>query len=756
MNKTLRQLGLGVSDVIAINADSPVLDALSLMSKHGISSVAVLGHMDIILGNISMTDIKFVMKSYRHQILWKTCFQFVSIVRTQQGVEDGQDRIPVFDVRLDTTLGFAVAKLLATKSHRVWVVDEREKAIGVVSLTDVMRVIATSNDRFTINEIGQAVYVNDLHTRADKIPNKNNIRANINNYDTQPDISSVCDSPLSSAAASFSSNFFPVETSIKDHLGADKKTLAEAEPLIEKYFEHVHKYIPMIHKPSFLKQMQSTTNPPSRLLLFTMCAVASRWSLEHGGYNVDKLIPPGYTYYQKALGLLDDFFDIPRVSTIQALVLLVKYQEYFQRVGYFHRSHAYLGIAARMCLDLGLSDVDGENIEAEIGKRTFWATFIYDLLMSIEQGRATYFDASKCASGYPSATPDESSALEDAVINQNTFIQLCKILSVIYSVVRRFTIRKQTQGDHRTREQTIEEQSWLFSIHTHLENFYYEISQDPQYSIGEGQIIQDPFVGFLHLTYHFCVILLHQNYVEGSLDTNEYDFIPYTHRKFCCDAASSITIIAESLKRRFPVDAFVLPIRGAQHVIHCLSAATTIHQYESLHSDLAITKDMAHRQRLLTLSLVQILSRHSPSLETLKYFNDPLDSSHSVKKRPTSACYQTSSRSIPGSSRKARPVSMTFLENQTGWPTDVSTNSLYQQMPNRYPQPQRPRSVTWSDLACMELQTRVLSYPPNEQTNDNLPSPTYYPEQQMYNPIPSMSDLFLMDSEENQDTAMEM
>ncbi|RCH80365.1 Protein sds23, partial [Rhizopus azygosporus] len=31
MNKTLRQLGLGVSDVIAVNADSPVLDALSLM-----------------------------------------------------------------------------------------------------------------------------------------------------------------------------------------------------------------------------------------------------------------------------------------------------------------------------------------------------------------------------------------------------------------------------------------------------------------------------------------------------------------------------------------------------------------------------------------------------------------------------------------------------------------------------------------------------------------------------------------------------
>lgn len=145
MNKTLRQLGLGESAVIAVNADSPVLDALSLMSKHGISSVAVLGHMGIVLGNISMTDVKHVMQSYRHQLLWKTCFQFVSLVRTQQGIDDGQDRLPVFDVRLDTTLGFAIAKLLATKSHRVWVIDERERAIGVVSITDVMRVIARNS-----------------------------------------------------------------------------------------------------------------------------------------------------------------------------------------------------------------------------------------------------------------------------------------------------------------------------------------------------------------------------------------------------------------------------------------------------------------------------------------------------------------------------------------------------------------------------------------------------------------------------------
>ncbi|KAI8097345.1 uncharacterized protein BX664DRAFT_326165 [Halteromyces radiatus] len=143
LNKTLRQLNLGQTDVISVSADSPVLDALSQMSTYGVSSVAVLGHMGVILGNISMTDVKHVLKSYQHRLLWDTCFQFVSLVRTQQGIDDGQDRLPVFDVRLDTTLGFSIAKLLATKSHRVWVTDERDRAIGVVSLTDVMMAITS-------------------------------------------------------------------------------------------------------------------------------------------------------------------------------------------------------------------------------------------------------------------------------------------------------------------------------------------------------------------------------------------------------------------------------------------------------------------------------------------------------------------------------------------------------------------------------------------------------------------------------------
>ena len=50
----------------------------------------------------------------------------------------------MFDVHLDSTLGYTMAKLVATKAHRVWVTDARGLAIGVVSLTDVSRVLASA------------------------------------------------------------------------------------------------------------------------------------------------------------------------------------------------------------------------------------------------------------------------------------------------------------------------------------------------------------------------------------------------------------------------------------------------------------------------------------------------------------------------------------------------------------------------------------------------------------------------------------
>lgn len=63
----------------------------------------------------------------------------------QKGLEnDGKDRFPVFCGNADMKLKFVLEKILVTRTHRLWIVDETDKLQGVVSLTDVIRVFVSN------------------------------------------------------------------------------------------------------------------------------------------------------------------------------------------------------------------------------------------------------------------------------------------------------------------------------------------------------------------------------------------------------------------------------------------------------------------------------------------------------------------------------------------------------------------------------------------------------------------------------------
>ncbi|KAI8351781.1 fungal-specific transcription factor domain-containing protein [Choanephora cucurbitarum] len=531
-------------------------------------------------------------------------------------------------------------------------------------------------DRFVVNEIGQAAYVNDYKLRVDRITGENRHVRHLHD-DIQSDVS---DSPMSSSTASFLQNSAPVysvglEQPLPEHLMTSRQFMIEVQSLTDVYFEHVHKYMPMIHKPSFLKQMHSITNAPSLLLLLSMCSVASRWvqtgqqdiyhqynqpypyTSSHNSHPSSNRTTvqlssssssssplarnsssptstmstlPGHNYYLRALDILDQYLDAPRLSTVQALLLLVKYQEGTPRTGYFHRAYTYLGMAVSMCNDLGLSQFVEQDplYDAETRRRTFWVAYMYDLLMSIEHGHATYFDIHQCTTGFPLVTSEEGPALEELITNQNILIQLGKVLSDIYTMARRMTQRQQLQGYQRTDEQMVEEQARLFSLHTHLENFLYEVppslmyqpTQDTENYPADRQAINDPFVGFLHMTYHFSIILLHRIYMNQPPPNAEFNFIAYPHRKLCATSASNITTIVETLYDKYSVETLCYPIRGVQHTIHCLSMAATIHKYEMAHAETPYMSNQARYQYMVSVDLIQRLSNQSPSVEFSKYY----------------------------------------------------------------------------------------------------------------------------------------
>ncbi|KAE8556550.1 hypothetical protein EYB25_001251 [Talaromyces marneffei] len=119
----LKDLRLGSQQVISINGDKPLYHALRLMNDEGISSLAIVDNHSNVVGNISTVDVKLLTKSTALPLLHNTCIHFISVILSTRGLVEGKDSFPVFYVTPTSTLAHTVAKMVATKSHRLWMTD---------------------------------------------------------------------------------------------------------------------------------------------------------------------------------------------------------------------------------------------------------------------------------------------------------------------------------------------------------------------------------------------------------------------------------------------------------------------------------------------------------------------------------------------------------------------------------------------------------------------------------------------------------
>ncbi|KAL1844077.1 hypothetical protein VTJ49DRAFT_4929 [Mycothermus thermophilus] len=119
----LRDLQIGTLQIYAINLDAPLADALLLMHNEGLTSVAVVDHGLNVVGNISTADVRHLTNAASLPLLKNSCMNFISVILSERGMEHGRDSFPVFHVNPYSTLAHTVAKLVATRSHRMWVVE---------------------------------------------------------------------------------------------------------------------------------------------------------------------------------------------------------------------------------------------------------------------------------------------------------------------------------------------------------------------------------------------------------------------------------------------------------------------------------------------------------------------------------------------------------------------------------------------------------------------------------------------------------
>lgn len=85
--------------------------------------MAVVDNGHNVVGNISTKDVRHLTNTSSAPLLNSSCMHFISVILNERGVERGQDTFPVFYVNPNSSLAHTVAKLVATRSHRMWVVE---------------------------------------------------------------------------------------------------------------------------------------------------------------------------------------------------------------------------------------------------------------------------------------------------------------------------------------------------------------------------------------------------------------------------------------------------------------------------------------------------------------------------------------------------------------------------------------------------------------------------------------------------------
>ncbi|KAG9070960.1 hypothetical protein KI688_008503 [Linnemannia hyalina] len=127
--------------------------------------------------------------------------------------------------------------------------------------------------------------------------------------------------------------------------------------LIDLYFKSVHTFLPILHKPSFLTLCQEGEFRVPPFLLMAMCAVASCHANEVELEEIAKVdsFKSHHVLFDYARSLMDTYLDVPRLSTLQGLLLLTYYQVKVKRTGQYFRVRSYLGLAVHMALDMGLA-----------------------------------------------------------------------------------------------------------------------------------------------------------------------------------------------------------------------------------------------------------------------------------------------------------------------------------------------------------------------------------------------------------------
>lgn len=347
------------------------------------------------------------------------------------------------------------------------------------------------------------------------------------------------------------------------------------------FFDYIHPYSPVLNRAAFYEQWRSARHSISPLVLEGIFACVARY-----------LERPVELRRWVALASRheESFKDVPRLSTIQAMILITRAREALPRRGYYYRSWMAVKYMSTMAFDLGLHEHADQHASGKpckfskpdclVRTRVWQTIFSLEILVGAPQGRTDFaveLETVEVEVPMPSAEVD---AYEHAISRRFTFMMQAfrnvKLTNMVWQRLRR--VRKDWALDPTFTVRNDVLPTWLNQLPPDFQMQYPDDDSAP--FLGN-----DHFVAYVHVYHHLVVVMHHRPQLHTLLEKGDQGF--RKELDTCLDSAVMMCRVQEALLRDFGMHGLQFMLRGINFTIYCVLTCTMLHLVSAIVLDTA-------------------------------------------------------------------------------------------------------------------------------------------------------------------------
>ncbi|PGH18510.1 hypothetical protein AJ80_04480 [Polytolypa hystricis UAMH7299] len=344
----------------------------------------------------------------------------------------------------------------------------------------------------------------------------------------------------------------------------------DAMEYFDIFFNHIHPYIPVVHRTQLYQQWQNDKASISPLLLEAIFACAGRMSDDPA---------QGAQWLALANRHESAFMEAPRLSTLQALLVLLKAREAVPKKGYYYRSWQTVKLMVAMAKDLELHDHYGyhaegkscglDSVECLIQTRIWQSLMVVEIMIAGSQGRSDLGVDPDTIEIRPAWNISEIDSYEAERSRQFAyFVRNARILRIFTDAYHKVKRLKDWGADPRFMVNNPLFSDFLASLPPDL-----QVTYPPD---GSPPWLPTHFVGNLHCHFHLGIIMMHRPQLVASKSFTaggEWR----THMTLCYSSAKTLCRLQEAILGSFGLNGLLYMLRGVNFTIYAILTCTMLH-----------------------------------------------------------------------------------------------------------------------------------------------------------------------------------